>query len=584
MKKIGLSVSKYEIIAKKLGKNFLDKIIENPYRLLELDIGIKFETVDNIAEIVKFDMNSSYRKKGMISYILDEFTMKNGHTYILYDELNDKLKYKIDLSDDEYKEIIRDMLLSKMIFIENYSSEIRIYPYKLYKYECLISDKIKLLNYKNNFDYNSIEKVINAYEHSHKLNLDTLQKDAIIKAINSNFVVITGGPGTGKTTLIQVILDFFKACDKSIALAAPTACAAKRMEDVCGYNASTIHRLLELKKTDEDEFALFGRNKDNPLDEDVLIVDEASMIDVYLMKSLLDAVLPTSKLIMVGDKNQLPSVGIGNILSDIITSDACTVIELSKVYRQSKNKSRIIEVASQILNSEPITIDNPSTEDDLFIVDLDDFDFENRLLSYIKRISSQLNIDIDEIQLLSPQSLGDYGVDKINELLQKNLNPQREFLESRYSKTFFKLNDRVIHTKNNYYKEYELSNGKIGYGVFNGECGVVIDIDVFNEYLQVEYPDKIVSYYGDEINDLKLSYCITIHKSQGSEYKSVIIVLGTNMSDLLKDRRLLYTAITRAKSLVLIITKKRILNEIITNNNIRIRNTGLNIKLRGFNV
>lgn len=583
LSKLNISQVYINKIIKVFDNNAIDIIEKNPYELVSKIKGIGFKKADEIASNLGIKKDSIFRKKAGILHILQE-ALLSGDTLVNDIMIFDKLKGLLDINVDisEFREIIQELYIEDSIYLESgKDGVINVYLSYIYKKELSLSTKIKCMIMRFDDDEKSIKIRAKDIGSELGINLDDNQLNAVIKAISNNFVVITGGPGTGKTTLINTILKYFLDMRLSVKLVAPTACAAKRMEAVTDYEASTIHRLLEVQPMEDEVYESYGRNVSNKLECDVLIVDEASMVDLNLFNALLDACDDDMRVILVGDVNQLPSVGAGNVLRDIIESEIVPVIKLNKIYRQSNGKSsgQIVKIANDILSGNAVHIDN-SIDSDLFFIKINENNFENQLIDTIKRISSKFNIDIEDIQVLIPQKQTKFGVENVNKILQKNLNESND-LVSLYDK-IFKYNDKVIHTKNNYIKETIAKNDEdSSQGVFNGDVGYINSIFDKNSFC-VEYEDKYVNYSSYEVNELELAYAITVHKSQGSEYPAVILILKSVPFNL-KMRALLYTAITRAKKIVVIIGEESAFSDMVRNISKVKRYTGLKEKLRGIN-
>lgn len=572
-----------DILTSKIINKYKDKTIEtisnNPYVIINDIQGVSFKKADEIATLIGIPFDSFFRKKAYILNVLNE-QYYNGNTYVLFENLiksfRDNLLIEID--EGEFRDLLFELYSEEEIYIEQVGRNIRVYIDNVYSSECKVSNVLRDINNKLDINDIIVDKFLYEFECNNNIILDDIQKIAVKTVLSNQFVVITGGPGTGKTTLIDVIINYYEKYKYDVRLVAPTACAAKRMENITGTKASTIHRLLELRRDDNSDFLHFGRNSNNKLDTDVIIVDETSMLDLSLAKALLDAIKNDTRIIFVGDKNQLPSVGAGNVLEDIINSDVFPVVELKKVYRQNNYESKIISVANSVLNGESIH-NTADINDDLFIIRLQRNLFKEQLINTLSKIADKLNMDIRDIQVLSPQKRGTYGVDGINKILQSHLN--KEECSINFGDKFYKIADKVIHTKNNYFKEYiSLDNDEL-LGIFNGEIGYINSLDKMAGTISVEYSDKRVEYDRLDINELNLAYSITVHKSQGSEYKAIIIVLGPDVHPFLRDRRLLYTAITRAKELVVMLTEESVVNDILRNKSMKTRMTGLCDKLRG---
>ena len=427
-----------------------------------------------------------------------------------------------------------------------------------------------------------IEKHLRYIETTFDIELDDMQRNAVVEAARRGVLILTGGPGTGKTTTINAIIRFFETQGMDVLLAAPTGRAAKRMQETTGKEARTIHRLLELSKVPEmgDNRYIFERNESNPLETDVVIIDEMSMVDIVLLHSLLKAVMVGTRVIFVGDVNQLPSVGPGNVLKDLIASEEFEVVKLSKIFRQA-SESDIIVNAHKINAGELIQVDNKSK--DFFMLRRNDATvISNVIIQLIhSRLSQYVNATKFDIQVLTPMRKGELGVVKLNQVLQASLNPKDSTKkEKEYQQTIFREGDKVMQIKNNYQLGWEIKSKhgivvESGMGVFNGDSGIIREINLFAEQLVVEFDEsRMVTYTFSQLDELELAYAITIHKSQGSEYPAVIIPLLSGPRMLL-TRNLLYTAVTRAKSCVTIVGSDQCVNMMIGNESEQKRYTSL---------
>lgn len=556
-------------------------LTENPYKLIEDIDGIGFKTADKIAMKLGIEFDSDKRMCAGILFELSEIAEKQGSTVAFLEELISGTLQTLEL-DETYREKLENALVDleisgsvrKVVFEEKEAIAIS----KYYSMEDYIAKKLLSLTVGENIAKLGNDKEIEQYELLENITLHEKQKEAVLAGTNEGVVVITGGPGTGKTTIIKAILKIFKNQKLKCMLMAPTGRASKRMEDQTGEPASTIHRALEVN------FAGNGRgfvhNENNPLDADVIIIDEVSMLDVFLMSSLMKAVNYGTRIIMVGDKDQLPSVGAGNVLADIIASGRFKVVELTQIYRQSED-SMIAQNAHKINNSEMPDLKQKSS--DFFysstsepalvakeIVSL----MAERIPNYYKDITS------DDILVLTPMKAGVAGANNLNVLIQEKLNPKANGKkELELHKRIFRVGDRVMQIVNNYDKEWEKynSNGTVsfGEGVFNGDAGRVDDInEEINEVFVMFDDGRRACYSYAELEEIVLSYAITIHKSQGSEFPVVIIpIMGG--SPLLMNKNLLYTAVTRAKKMVILIGKSTNIYYMIMNKSSAVRHTNL---------
>lgn len=566
-----------EKIYKKYGNTVIDVLSRNPYRLADDITGIGFKRADEIAFKMGFLADSDVRKKAVILHIIN-IELNNGNTYLVETEIFDRVKELVEIDEEELKAQIYDLVIDKKLYIKKLNGEERIYLRKIYNIERSIAKNLILLNEKVEVNEIELEKRLREIEEENLIDLDELQKRAVYTAAESGFVVITGGPGTGKTTTLNAIIKLFEKAGLEVLLSAPTGRAAKRMSETTGHEAQTIHRLLEFKMGESS--MSFTRNRTNLLEADVVVVDEASMIDVYLMYSLLDAIGTGTRLILVGDVNQLPSVGPGSVLRDIISSEKFSVVRLNKIFRQAA-KSDIVKNAHRINGGEQIEIDNNS--EDFFLIEKEEAIFAQRtILSLVsEKLPRYLGGESFDIQILTPMRKGELGTQNLNKIMQQYLNPKsKDKREKQWNDNIFREGDKVMQIKNDYQIEWQVfsKNGAVlknGFGVFNGDCGFIKEINEYSGTLTVEFDDnKTVEYDIEKLDNIELAYAITIHKSQGSEYLGVVIPLLSGPRQLM-NRNLLYTAVTRAKKCVTIVGKKTVFDNMIKNEIELKRNTGL---------
>ncbi len=549
----------------------------NPYQIIKDIDGFGFLTADKIALKLGYEKKGDERIKAGIMYTVTDVADKLGHTYLYHDDL---LYRAIDLLslDRAFDEDLVETCLRKLedeneiISLEVEEREV-IMSRVLYDNEKYIAKKlIELSTSSENTFYMDLDNDLENYQNLNGITLDEKQIEAIKNSLMYGVSVITGGPGTGKTTIIKAICAMLANIQKSFALCAPTGRAAKRMTESTGYESKTIHRLLGLVV--EDGAMRFKYNETNKLDVDVVIVDETSMCDTYITKSLLKALNSGTRIIFVGDKDQLPSVGAGNVLSDMINSNVIPVSFLKRIFRQDEG-SMISVNAHDVNNGKMIKLDNKAT--DFFFSSVDKYaDLVPTLSEMVsKRIPNYFKVSQDDIQILAPAKKGLAGIDKLNEQLQDILNPQVEGEELVIGTRRFRVGDKVIHIKNDYELEWETQDGFSGRGVFNGEMGVVRAVDVYNKDMLVEYDDtRKVVYSMGNFDEIQLAYAITVHKSQGSEFKVAVLVLLEN-NPMLATRNLLYTGITRGKQAVVILGTKQVVSKMIANNIIIKRNSML---------
>ena len=567
-------------IYKEYGIKVMKIVRENPYRLADDIAGGGFKTADEIALRMGFSPESSMRMKAGISFALS-MAASNGHTYLLYEDLYEESKRLLGISEAEFENDIYELTIERKIVLKEVKGERRVYNNNLYYMELTVARKLLDLNAKSENNYKVMEAKVKEVEAKTGIKLGDLQRKAVYEAVESGLVIITGGPGTGKTTTINAIIKLFEMQNMEILLAAPTGRAAKRMTETTGMEAQTIHRLLELNGNPEEGGSMrFERNELNPLEADVIIIDEMSMVDIYLMYSLLKAVTVGTRLILVGDVNQLPSVGPGKVLKDIIGSEKFNVVRLSEIFRQAA-ESDIITNAHKINAGQSIRLDNKSK--DFFMLSMNSsLQIQRALVSLIaEKLPPYVDATKYDIQVLTPSRKGELGVENLNKILQQYINPPApNKREKQWGEMIFRENDKVMQIKNDYQMEWKIVTKKgltikEGSGVFNGDCGIIREINEFAGTVTVEFDEgKIVEYTGATLEELELAYAITIHKSQGSEYPAVIIPL-LNAPRPLLNRNLLYTAVTRARKCVTIVGSENSVNEMIQNESEMKRNSGL---------
>lgn len=581
MQDLGISSNMAVKIYNKYGYSVYDIINKNPYKLAEDIDGIGFKIADEIALKAGINQNSDFRIKCGILYILNQ-AGANGHAYLPYDELIRLTREMLLVEAEDIDKYLMDMQIDKRIVVKKFDCDKCIYSSTAYYTEINIANMLRSLNARAAIDEEQILTRIAQIEAGSGIVLDELQKRAVIEAMNSGLLIITGGPGTGKTTTINTIIRMYENQGMDILLAAPTGRAAKRMSEATGHEAMTIHRLLEITGNPDEvgQGTHFERNEQNPLDADAIIIDEMSMVDMYLMYSLLKAVAVGTRLVLVGDVNQLPSVGPGNVLKDIIDSHCFNVVMLKKVFRQA-TFSDIIMNAHKINDGEMISLDNKS-KDFLFVKRQEANAVINAIITLAKeKLPKYVNADVFEVQVLTPMRKGALGVANLNKVLQSFINPPEDKKRERVSgEITFREGDKVMQIKNNYQIAWEIRGARglvveQGMGVFNGDMGIIKNINIFMETVEVQFDDgKFVTYSFKQLEELELAYAVTIHKSQGSEYPAVILPLLTGPK-MLMTRNLLYTAVTRAKKCVTIVGVEDAVDEMVKNNNEIKRHSGL---------
>ena len=588
LQKYGISLNLGAKIYQKYGQTVYGVLQENPYRLAEDISGVGFRIADEIASRIGIHTDSDYRiRSGMLYTLLQ--ASGEGHIYLPKEELFSRASGLLGVDSSYMEKHLMDMVVDRKLILKETEDGAVVYPTRYYYLELNSARMLCELNILCPEDEEMTEKRINRIEKETGTRLDEMQKQAVAAAASHGLFILTGGPGTGKTTTINTIIRYFEEEGAELRLAAPTGRAAKRMTEATGYEAQTIHRLLELNGMPEEEqegrAVHFDRNSENPLEADVIIIDEMSMVDIALMHSLLLAVTAGTRLILVGDENQLPSVGPGNVLRDIIRSGCFPVVELKKIFRQA-SESDIVVNAHKINRGEQVTINNKSR--DFFFLKRYDADIIIRVV--IALIQEKLPRYVDakpyEIQVLTPMRKGLLGVERLNQILQRYLNPPDEKKkEKEIGQRLFREGDKVMQVKNNYQLEWEiLGRYKIpvdkGVGVFNGDTGIMTEINEFAETATVEFEDgRQAEYSFKQLEELELAYAVTIHKSQGSEYPAVIlpILSGPRM---LMNRNLLYTAVTRARKCVTVVGSETTFAEMIRNEKQQQRYSSLDRRIR----
>lgn len=566
------------------GQEVYGIIKENPYRLADDIDGVGFRTADEIAARVGIRLDSDFRIRSGILYVLLQ-AAGEGHTYLPADELTRRTEKLLEVDAPQIEKQYMDLAIERKIIVKQKEGETaQIYSASFYYMEANTAAMLKQLNVRYDVPDIEIEQRIRNIEKQTDMALDEHQVTAVKEAVRNGLLIITGGPGTGKTTTINTIIKYFELEGMDIFLAAPTGRAAKRMSETTGFEARTVHRMLELNGGMEGS-AGFERNENNPLEADVIIVDEMSMVDITLMHALLKAIAIGTRLILVGDVNQLPSVGPGSVLRDIIESHACNVVMLTKIFRQAST-SDIIVNAHKINQGEEVVLDNKSM--DFFFLKRYEADIIiNVVLQLIKqKLPKFVEATPYDIQVLTPMRKGLLGVERLNGILQQYLNPpMKHKLEKEHGDMRFREGDKVMQTRNNYQLEWEIRTKfnltvEKGTGVFNGDMGIIREINDFAEQMTVEFDEgRMVEYPYKLLDELELAYAITIHKSQGSEYPAVVIPLLAGPS-MLMNRNLLYTAVTRARKCVTLVGDERTFAEMVQNISQQKRYSGLKERLK----
>ena len=568
-----ISMEKCINIYQKFGSNSIEKIKENPYLLCKFDIDLPFEKVEVIAFDLGISHDNEMRLAAGIEYILRKNLM-NGHTCLPRHKLADVAVNLLEC-DHIYIEKICDTMIERFMLRTKLVDDIDFLMLPEY-YNAEEYIAARLCAAKNYITANNAidDAEIACVEAKLGITFETLQYESISKAFNNGVFILTGGPGTGKTTTLNAIIEIFEQRNASIQLCAPTGRAAKRMTELTGREAKTLHRLLEVEWTSDNKQS-FARNEKNPLDCDVIIIDEASMLDSLLFENVLRALKISTRIILVGDTDQLPSVSAGNVLNDILSSNQFSSVALTKVFRQAKQSS-IITNAHAIIKGEPSDLSNKTS--DFFMMhkkySSDVCDTVLQLCETRLPDASKLN-PLTDIQVLCPSRKGETGTVNFNNLLQSVLNPLgNNQPQLAYKGVYFRVGDKVMQIKNNYDLQWTRDNGEIGYGVFNGDVGYITSIDIKISTVSVKFDDKVVTYFAENIDELELAYAITVHKSQGSEFDCVIIPLLDTPRQLLY-RNLLYTAVTRAKKLLIVVGSENLYNQMAQNNKKTLRYTML---------
>ena len=587
LEKFGIGPSNSKKIYDKLGANAVEKIEDNPYILVDIAYGVDFFKIDKIAINLGIEINSFERIKAGIKYAL-LLASYNGNTCVEEKVLINFVKDKLNASEEYIEENLISLKASDEIVLESRDDETDWYYLKpLYTAEKNVAERIYMMNRSKNVKHiDNFEKELAKQEKSLEIILSEKQREAL-KGVNENNVsIITGGPGTGKTTIIKSLIDIYKSKKKKVVLCAPTGRAAKKMSEATGEEAKTIHRLLEIGKIDDDRLSNVDADF-KPIDADVIVIDEMSMVDIFIMNYITKAIYLGTKLVLVGDSNQLPSVGAGSVLKDLIESNTIPTVNLDKIFRQAA-KSDIIVNAHKVNNGE-MFVDKKEREEsnnDFFYINEQNVE---KIVSQIVslstgRLSKYGDYDFSkDIQVLTPTKKGALGTKELNRVLQENINPEKEGKKERkYGDITFREGDRVMQVKNNYdiFWDREIDGFyETGTGVFNGEFGKIEKIDNEEKQIKIEFDDgKIAWYMFSELEQLELAYAITIHKSQGSEFNVVIMALPQT-APMLLTKNLLYTGITRAKKLLIIFGSGNVVKYMINNSDSKKRNTGLKYKL-----
>ena len=584
-------------LAKKIydayGDGIYTTIRENPYRMADDIFGVGFKTADEIAEKVGIRADSEFRIRSGIVYTLT-IAEGNGHTCLPMEALIEEAAEMLAVTPEMVEEQVEDLVYDRRIVVrvkeEEETAEVRRFVYRaeIHRHETAAARKLLELDQVCGIDEEAYAARIAGFERARGVELDAAQREAVLAAVKHGVSILTGGPGTGKTTTIMIMLDLFEAEGLDILLAAPTGRAAKRMSEATGRDASTVHRMLELSGVPGDENRermFFARNEDRPLEADVIIIDETSMVDIFLLSALMKAVPYGARLVFVGDVDQLPSVGPGNVLRDMIEADVFHVSRLSRIFRQSEG-SDIVVNAHEINRGRHVDL-RAKSRDFLFVERGEADRIISACITLVKeKLPGYVNADPYEIQVMTPMRAGNLGVERLNKIFQQYLNPPSgDKAEAVFGGRTLRVGDKIMQIKNDYQAEWEVRNRygiavDVGTGVFNGDMGIIRDINHFSEEIEVEFDEgRIVVYPFKNADQLEHAFAITIHKSQGSEYPAVVLPLLSGPA-MLMTRNLLYTAVTRAKSCVCVVGSERMFMNMIDNVSEIRRFTGLREFLR----
>ncbi len=568
-------------VYKQWGGAAVDIIKANPYVLCEAIDGIGFETADRIAEKIGTDKTSPERIKAGVLYFISYNAVQNGHTFIPADKLLPAAARLLSADEKKTEAGIRALLGEGKLVSVKFNGREVIYLKDYFEAERYSAAKLdQLERLCERISLSDADRFITQLEAEIGITYAALQRKAIIDSINSGVMVLTGGPGTGKTTVIRAVITVLERMGLKIALAAPTGRAAKRMSEATSREAKTIHRLLEMDYSSGNK-PTFRRDENDMLDEDAVIIDEVSMVDTLLMASLLKAIKPGARLMLIGDADQLPSVGAGYVLNDIIESGRFSAVCLKEIFRQAQS-SYIVRNAHAINNGEypELTVKNG---DFFFLRREDERTIAPTVTELIStRLPKTYGEDIKKnIQVITPSHKGAAGTDNLNALLQNALNPPDPFkAEKKVRDVIFRVGDKVMQTKNNYDISWN-RNGREGSGIFNGDIGRIVSVDNHSESVTIDFDGRITEYDFTQLDEIEHAYAITIHKSQGSEYSAIIIPLFS-FSPRLLTRNLLYTAVTRAKDMVILVGSEKVIKSMVDNNRLIQRYTGLSFLLRSY--
>ncbi len=570
----GLSSDEAVSVFKVLGENAAERIEENPYLLCNAGLDFDFERVDEIAQRLEISEDNLERICAGVLYVI-RHNLVNGHTCLPFDKVVSTSAKLLESDTNRVDDAVCELLERKFVYNVSVDGQSFVALSEQYFCEKYIANRLLTELSLGNREKPVSDKEIRKAEQELGIQFEELQRQAVCSCVDAGVFILTGGPGTGKTTTVNGIIKIMENRGLKVALAAPTGRAAKRMTELCGKEAKTIHRLLEVGTTDDGKSHIFVRCEKNPLEHDVVIVDEMSMVDVVLFDALLKALRLGTHLVLVGDSDQLPSVGAGNVLKDLIMSERFSCVRLNKVFRQAM-QSLIVVNAHRIIDGQALELDHKDA--DFFMLESKTPSRAATLVTDLccRRLPEAYNLSpTEDIQILCPSKKMELGTVNLNNMLQQQLNPPVAGVPEIEIKGFtLRKGDKVMQIKNNYDIVWEDDNGNVGVGVFNGDVGTLEDIDVVNRVLTVRFVDRVAEYSGEEVQQLELAYAVTVHKSQGSEFDCVILPL-LDFPYQLKYRNLLYTAVTRAKKMLVVVGSRQVLEAMAKNDRKTLRYTAL---------